>query len=610
LFLWSSSASTLPPIAALYRRRILPSFLLLIATLCLGLAFTLAIRQMSALASDQGVQAEILASRVEESVKTLSLQLSVLHSSVSTARTKSEIEAQLRRALATLPLTSSVEAVLEHGFTQGALGVDGMNWRNSTPGAALAAAPPTGFSIDTVARSNTADVSFTFRALRNYSTWLKGTLSGARLSEAVLEYGAHNGASVYLIDAKERLVAHPNPIRVLRAEHEPRRPSAWTRALRASAPNTKLTTDNKNTMWLTSYAEVKGVPWRIVVERPAVRSVASLTDLMWLLLAALGLTTLLSYFASAQLAKLLSKPVLQLKDFADALSSGKRTKFDVTAEGAEFHELATTLSAMSATIWENYRFLDQRVAEKTHELASANEALQVANRHKSNFLAHMSHELRTPLNAVIGFSEMLNAQYFGALNAKQAEYVRDINTSGQHLLSLINDVLDLAKIEAGRSELIAAEVSVNGLVEACASLISERCATKCQHLSATVEPATLIWHLDERKAKQCLLNLLSNAHKFTPANGRIDVSARVINGVLVIAVADTGIGIPASAFPHLFEEFYQVEESSFESKLREGTGLGLALTKRLVELHGGSVHVESEPQKGSVFTLRFPKDYA
>jgi signal transduction histidine kinase len=602
----ANTATEPKALAHRYRRRILPRFLLLAFVLCLVLGVAMSVRQLRALADDQAVQARILAARVGDSISQLTTQMEALQTAIAASKTSNEIEAQLRRGFATLPLISKIGVIDLDNRSETFLDIGGVK-RSLLTRMSSSTAPSVGLNVLRARAKEETNTRFSFRADRNYSRWLEGELNGSNLSETVIDYGAQNGTTVYLIDDDRRFVAHPNPLRVLRAERSERFSSAIDRVLGGNTRNTLLVTDEKGALWLTSTMGVKNTPWQIVVERPAIQSVTSLLDLFWLVIAALALAVLLSYFVAAQLAELLSEPVLRLNRFASALRSGELASFDAEKAETEFADLANTLSEMSLTIQENYRLLDRRVADKTDELAKANEALEVANRHKSDFLAHMSHELRTPLNAVIGFSEMLKAQYFGPLNAKQAEYVNDINASGQHLLSLINDILDLAKVEAGRMELSTAETPVGALVDACVSLVSERCVRKSQRLSCSVTPESLSWLLDERKAKQCLLNLITNAHKFTDEGGEIDVTVHAANDVLIMSVSDTGIGIPSDSLPRLFDEFYQVEDHSVEAKQREGTGLGLALTKRLVELHGGTLQVTSKPRKGSTFTLQFPK---
>jgi two-component system cell cycle sensor histidine kinase PleC len=238
------------------------------------------------------------------------------------------------------------------------------------------------------------------------------------------------------------------------------------------------------------------------------------------------------------------------------------------------------------------------------EIEDKGTALEAANRHKSEFLATMSHELRTPLNAIIGFSEVLRERLFGDLNAKQAEYVSDIHASGEHLLSLINDILDLSKVEAGRMELDIARFSVPQALENALILIRERAMRRGVKLDLTVEAGIGEIAGDERKFKQIMLNLLSNAVKFTPEGGRVAVHAARSSAELRIAVSDTGAGISAEDQRVLFEAFQQVGKDS--ARKAEGTGLGLALTRKFVELHGGAIRVESEPGKGSCFSFSLP----
>jgi signal transduction histidine kinase len=243
-------------------------------------------------------------------------------------------------------------------------------------------------------------------------------------------------------------------------------------------------------------------------------------------------------------------------------------------------------------------------AKLFREIEDKSAQLEVANRHKSEFLANMSHELRTPLNAIIGFSEVLLERMFGELNDKQAEYLQDILSSGRHLLSLINDILDLSKVEAGRMELELAPFSLPAALDNALTLVRERAARHGIRLELAVDAALGTVVADERKVKQILLNLLSNAVKFTPEGGRVAVRAEPADGTVEISVSDTGIGIAAEDREAIFEEFRQV--GTDYSRKREGTGLGLALTRRFVELHGGRIWVKSEVGEGSTFTFTLP----
>jgi signal transduction histidine kinase len=228
----------------------------------------------------------------------------------------------------------------------------------------------------------------------------------------------------------------------------------------------------------------------------------------------------------------------------------------------------------------------------------------LASKAKSEFLANMSHELRTPLNAVIGFSEALSERMFGELNDKQAEYVEDIHASGHHLLSLINDILDLAKIEAGRMELELGRFDIVGPLTAALTLVKERAARGGVALESEIDADVDSIVGDERKFKQILINLLTNAIKFTPESGTVRLSVGSGDAKVVIAVSDTGVGIADDDQEAIFEEFRQV--GSDYDRVAEGTGLGLPLARRFVEMHGGQIDVTSELGKGSTFTFWLP----
>ena len=229
--------------------------------------------------------------------------------------------------------------------------------------------------------------------------------------------------------------------------------------------------------------------------------------------------------------------------------------------------------------------------------------LEIVSRHKSEFLASMSHELRTPLNAIIGFADVLRGGMAGALSERQTEYLGDILESGRHLLSLINDILDLAKVEAGRMQLDVTSFSLPAALGNGVTMVRERARQHAIDLQLEIAPDVGTVTADERKVKQVMFNLLSNAMKFTPDGGRIAVRADRREDGVRVAVCDTGIGISAEDQARIFEEFAQTKAGRRAS---EGTGLGLTLTKRLVELHGGRIWVESEPGKGSTFTFSLP----
>jgi signal transduction histidine kinase len=226
--------------------------------------------------------------------------------------------------------------------------------------------------------------------------------------------------------------------------------------------------------------------------------------------------------------------------------------------------------------------------------------LEAASRHKSEFLADMSHELRTPLNAVIGFTEVLQERMFGELNERQAEYVRHVLEAGRHLLSLINDVLDLSKVEAGRMQLELSDVPLAEALRSGLTMQAERAKRAGVRLGLDLDPEELVVEADERKLRQVVVNLLSNAVKFTPPGGRVDVTARLAGDLVEVAVADTGPGIAQADRELIFDEFQQARGT------HEGTGLGLPIARRFIELHGGRLWVESAPGSGSRFRFTLP----
>jgi signal transduction histidine kinase len=247
--------------------------------------------------------------------------------------------------------------------------------------------------------------------------------------------------------------------------------------------------------------------------------------------------------------------------------------------------------------------LSANVNRMNEELRRVYTELEATSQHKSDFLANMSHELRTPLNAIIGFSQVLRDQMVGSVNEKQAEYLDDIISSGNHLLSLINDVLDLSKVEAGQVELDVRPFSLRDALERGVVMVRERATEDGVRVGFTADPEVDVVDGDERRIRQVIFNLLSNAVKFTPAGGEVDVSATRANGEVRISVADTGPGIAPEDRERIFEEFQQTETGGVQ---HEGTGLGLALSRRFVELHGGRIWLESEVGRGSTFTFALP----
>ncbi len=299
--------------------------------------------------------------------------------------------------------------------------------------------------------------------------------------------------------------------------------------------------------------------------------------------AALVLALLLGFVLSWSL----TRPIQRIDARLAAISSGDFSGHVDVGNRDELGALATNVNRMN---------------DELRRLYSEYEA---ASRHKSEFLANMSHELRTPLNAIIGFSQVLRDGMFGEVNEKQSEYLDDIITSGNHLLSLINDVLDLSKVEAGQVELEMAPFSLQDALERGLVVVRERASGEGVNVTLAADADANMVEGDERRIQQVIFNLLSNAVKFTPSGGDVDVTTARVNGEVWISVTDTGPGIAPEDHERLFDEFQQADAGIEQ---REGTGLGLSLSKRLVELHGGHIWVESELGKGSTFTFTLPAE--
>ncbi len=418
----------------------------------------------------------------------------------------------------------------------------------------------------------------------------------------------------YAVDSRGELFAHPDVDLVLAHTNLASLPQVDA-AIRApaDAPADAVTTgrDHDGTEVLSAFQAIDSLGWYVFVEEPLSEAFAPLKAAIWRTALLLVVFLLLAIATSVLLARRLVRPIVAMQAAATRIGAGALDqRIDVPRGGDELGALAEEFNRMVERLEESYAGLEDKVEERTRELERTmaeldekSRQLEAASLHKSEFLANMSHELRTPLNAILGFSQVLREGMFGAVNEKQTEYLDDILSSGNHLLSLINDVLDLSKVEAGQVQLDVAPFLLQEALERGVVMVRERATQDEVQVTLAADPKVGLVAGDERRIRQVIYNLLSNAVKFTPAGGAVDVSATRVNGEVRVSVADTGPGIPAEDLDRIFEEFQQTDAGIEQ---REGTGLGLALSKRLVELHGGRIWVDSELGQGSTFVFTLP----
>lgn len=349
------------------------------------------------------------------------------------------------------------------------------------------------------------------------------------------------------------------------------------------------------------------------------------SGLRYLMFNIFGIAAIICLFILFLLDQMVLNRLLRLNSFIKSIRAGKDLKTRVAIPGNdELTHLAGSVNNMLEQLEADIKAqeaAEEALRKAKDELELSNKHLEqsidhanqmamlaeVANKAKSEFLAGMSHEIRTPMNAIIGFSEVLQDQFFGPLNSKQLEYLNDILESARHLLNLINDILDLSKVEAGKTTFDPSPVRIANVLRGSVIVIKEKAFKHGIHLDVSIPPEleTLECIADERKVKQILFNLLSNAVKFTPDGGSINITLEQENGNLLIRVSDTGVGIAPAHHKLIFDTFYQVQ-GGVRGKT-PGTGLGLSLTRRFVEMHGGRIWVESVPGKGSTFSFTLPK---
>ena len=297
------------------------------------------------------------------------------------------------------------------------------------------------------------------------------------------------------------------------------------------------------------------------------------------------------------------EPIRILQQGAEIIGEGNLTHRIHIKTNDEIEDLANQFNQMVEKINKSYSELEQRIAERTEGLGKGYQEMEVISRLKSEFLASISHELRTPLNSILGFSELLHDKTYGDLNEKQFEYVNYIHTSGKHLLELINDILDLAKVEAGKMEVKPEEFSVESTIKEVHSIVSPLSIRKNISVEVDIGNGVSTIVADDKMFRQIMYNLLSNAIKFTNEGGCVKIRVVSNNYFLQVSVVDNGIGIKKEDMKQIFKEFKKINMGK-----QEGTGLGLVLVKRYIEVQGGNIRVESEYGKGSDFTFRLPVD--
>ena len=417
----------------------------------------------------------------------------------------------------------------------------------------------------------------------------------------------------YAVDAGGRVIAHTaNGSLVLADTNLGALPQVHAALADPSTAQGVVTDgrDPQGTEVLSAFESVDPPGWRVFVEEPLSEAFAPIQEAIWRTAVLLVVFLLVAIATSVLLARNLARPIEAIQVAAAKIGSGSLDERIEASSRDELGALAEEFNRMAARLQASHAGLEQQVDERTRELANAlaeldekSRELEAASRHKSEFLAAVSHELRTPLNAISGFSQVLRRELFGEINHKQAEYLDDILAASRDLLSLIDDVLDLSKVEAGQIELEVVPFTLPATLARGIVTVSDRAAKGDVRISLSSDPTIDTVVGDERRIRQVVLNLLSNAVKFTPPGGAVDVTAARVNGEVRVSISDDGPGIAPADQERIFQEFQQAAAGKQQG---EGTGLGLALSKRLVELHDGRIWVESELGKGSTFVFTLP----
>src|SRR3989440_2438001 len=442
-------------------------------------------------------------------------------------------------------------------------------------------------------------------ARRNLVGFLAGTvnLSEVQRLSTYSRIGL-NGQAV-VVDRRGRVIAHPrDDWRV--AAQDLSSSGIFQQSLGQETGVSWYTDPDGNIPRAAGFATVPVVGWKVWVSQPVAELRSELTPLIlstieWLMVA-IVLALVLGFLAAAWI----TRPVDELTRAAARIAQGEFvTPLKVRERFAakELRALAHTFNQMALQLSGAYQTLEEKVSQRTSELQATNQELARANKLKSEFLANVSHELRTPLSAIIGFSQILLDGIDGPVNEEQQQDISQVNKSGQSLLALINQILDLSKIEAGKMELSLERVDLPALISSVLDSISPLAQAKGLQISTRFAPGLPALEADAGRLKQIVINLLSNAVKFTE-RGHIEILAQPSGRMVRIAVKDTGIGISAESQKVIFEEFVQGDGSS--TRRHGGTGLGLSIVRKLVEMHGGAITVLSEPGLGSTFTFTVP----
>ena len=410
----------------------------------------------------------------------------------------------------------------------------------------------------------------------------------------------------YTVTRSGHLIAHPDISLVLQGRNVSQLDQVKTAFQTVPGAYKAMTARNlQQAKVISSYALIPSLDWAVFIERPVKEAYeplyASVFRTSSLLLLGLGMALFASFFV----ARRVIGPLRALRQGVERIGSGDLAYRVEVKTGDEIESLAEEFNKMTSALQEAYASLEQKVTERTRELASANQKLDETGRHKSAFLASMSHEFRTPLNAIIGFSQVLLDPSMKVAVEEKTQFLTDILNSGKHLLNLINEILDLSKIEAGRMELQIEDASLSEVIETVQSTVRPLAAKKALNFRVETDGRIPPIPMDAGRIKQVLLNLLGNAIKFTPEEGKVWMRTSMGNGQVQVEVGDTGPGIPQEEQERIFLEFQQVKSVTGGDK-PEGTGLGLALAKKFVEMHGGRIWVESEVGRGSRFFFTLP----